>query len=589
MALGMILENGWPECDLVDCDYATIPGTTLRLPFQRGFPFIILQAFIRDLDQYIEPVMNARGISDEGSWTEGNSVYTSNHKGATAFDYNWSDHPMGQAGAGWDGSVLIDGDQVPAVNDLLVWYEGMVFWGNNWSSPKDSMHFQMGYDTYGPANAARVQNFIDRKIRADGFSTFRRGAAPATPPGVDVLVQAMAPTSVGRDRLAALFPAVSQCLRDCDCTTVERIAMWCAQIGHESAGLRYMEEIASGAAYEGRTDLGNTQPGDGVRFKGRGPIQVTGRRNYTVLSQWAYGKGLVPSPTFFVDNPAELASDCYGFIGVTWYWTTQRPMNDAADARDIVRATQYVNGGTNGLEDSPDGTPGRRTRYNRTLAMGDQLLALITDSPSTPGDDMAQVPQDQWDRVYRELTQQHPSRSAVHEPNEGLVDTWAGMTLNTDGNVDLLATFLRAWLGHPGALARLRDVAAGTEPGRSKDDAQLAQAILATVGKPMAVAAVAAAPVTDQGGELAAANAEIARLQAENARLRDAVANPPVSYVPAPVEPASVAVASTAGQLIGQAYDALQALRLADALPIEERAPLAALIQVLGTKNGAQL
>lgn len=48
-----------------------------------------------------------------------------------------------------------------------------------------------------------------------------------------------------------------------ECTTVNRVAMWCAQVGHESGGLRYMEEIADGSAYEGRLDLGgNTQPGD---------------------------------------------------------------------------------------------------------------------------------------------------------------------------------------------------------------------------------------------------------------------------------------------------------------------------------------
>ncbi|ANT42203.1 lysin A [Mycobacterium phage ToneTone] len=183
MALGAPMENGWPECDLSDCDYATVPGTPLRLPFRKGHPFIILQAFLRDLNEFVEPLMNARGATDEGSWTDNNSVYTSNHKGATAFDYNWSDHPMGNALAGWHGSVLISGEQEPAVRELLRYYTyrgiQLVWWGNDWYSPKDSMHFQMGYDTVN--NPAIVQEFIGKFIRPDGYSTYRRGSSAVVP------------------------------------------------------------------------------------------------------------------------------------------------------------------------------------------------------------------------------------------------------------------------------------------------------------------------------------------------------------------------------------------------------------------------
>ena len=103
----------------------------------------------------------------------------------------------------------------------------------------------------------------------------------------------------------ALAGPFTEAMKAADITNVNRAAMWCAQLGHESVGLKYMREIASGAAYEGRADLGNVHPGDGVRYAGRGPIQITGRSNYGTLSRWAHGRGLVPSPTFFVDNHAE--------------------------------------------------------------------------------------------------------------------------------------------------------------------------------------------------------------------------------------------------------------------------------------------
>lgn len=177
------------------------------------------------------------------------------------------------------------------------------------------------------------------------------------------LITAMGNSVISDEECAAFNEAL---LRS-GCTTVNRAAMFCAQIGHESVGLRYYEEIASGSAYEWRSDLGNNQPGDGVRFKGRGPIQVTGRANYTTLSAWAYEHGYVPTRTYFVDNPTQLGTIRYGFLGAVWYWTVARNMNSYADRGDIYGATVAVNGGTNGLQD-------RTNRWNLCLTLGQALL-----------------------------------------------------------------------------------------------------------------------------------------------------------------------------------------------------------------------
>jgi len=156
-----------------------------------------------------------------------------------------------------------------------------------------------------------------------------------------------------------------------ECTTVVRAAMFCAQVGHESVGLRFMEEIwgptAAQLGYEGRADLGNTQPGDGKLFKGRGPIQLTGRANYGRFGAWAKANKLVDDKNHFVNDPALVATSQWGFLAASWYWTVARDINPLADARDILGATKAVNGGTNGLTDRTD-------RWNRCLALGNALL-----------------------------------------------------------------------------------------------------------------------------------------------------------------------------------------------------------------------
>ena len=121
-----------------------------------------------------------------------------------------------------------------------------------------------------------------------------------------------------------------------------RLAHFMAQVMHESGSFRYMEEIASGKAYEGRADLGNTQPGDGVRYKGRGPIQCTGRANYR-----RYGAKV----GIDLERHPEIAS--YPSIGLHLaleYWKANG-LNTFADADNVLAITRAINGGTNGLGD----------------------------------------------------------------------------------------------------------------------------------------------------------------------------------------------------------------------------------------------
>jgi len=121
-----------------------------------------------------------------------------------------------------------------------------------------------------------------------------------------------------------------------------RIAAFVAQLSHESAQLRYFEEIASGAAYEGRKDLGNVFPGDGKLYKGRGPIQLTGRSNYRDA-----GKDLGLE---LEANPILAAAPEVGFRTAGWFWK-RKALNALADAGEFKAITKKVNGGYNGLED----------------------------------------------------------------------------------------------------------------------------------------------------------------------------------------------------------------------------------------------
>lgn len=124
--------------------------------------------------------------------------------------------------------------------------------------------------------------------------------------------------------------------------TPQRIAHFLAQVGHESGQLQYTEEIASGREYEGREDLGNTEKGDGVRFKGRGLIQITGRYNYQELADSIRLPELMKKPEM-------LAEPDLACLSAAWFWDKKK-LNKLADEENLEKITLRVNGGTNGMK-----------------------------------------------------------------------------------------------------------------------------------------------------------------------------------------------------------------------------------------------
>lgn len=149
--------------------------------------------------------------------------------------------------------------------------------------------------------------------------------------------------------------------------TNKRIIAFLSQLGHESGGLLYTEEIASGDAYDTRTDLGNTPAidGDGRKYKGRGLIQITGRSNYQAFKD-EFGVDVIKNPSLLGgklatnSTPEQLKNSLLASI---WFWNRanlntladkfdlSKPINEKNNLDTITRITKVINGGTNGLID----------------------------------------------------------------------------------------------------------------------------------------------------------------------------------------------------------------------------------------------
>jgi len=197
------------------------------------------------------------------------------------------------------------------------------------------------------AFAAAGWTTADSSTTTDGSATvepaFFTNPEPAPEP---------APPAVTPDELARIVPGIpaekigqyiaplNEAMAHNGIDTPVRQAAFIAQLAVESDSFRTFEEYASGRAYEGRADLGNTEPGDGVRYKGRGAIQITGRHNYEKLSEH--------TGVDFVAHPEWLAAPENAFTTAAWYWTS-RNLNHVADTAGIVRVSELVNGGHHAL------------------------------------------------------------------------------------------------------------------------------------------------------------------------------------------------------------------------------------------------
>lgn len=177
------------------------------------------------------------------------------------------------------------------------------------------------------------------------------GLAPSkeTPMLTETQLQKIMPR-LAAAKLQLLLPALNRAMQDYGVDTMQRTAAFIAQLAHESGEFRWMEEIWGPTDPQRRYEppgtlaarLGNTQPGDGKRFKGRGPIQITGRFNYAKYGP-LLGVDLVAQPDL-------AATPEIAFATAGLYWKSNG-LNELADTNEFIKITRRINGGTNGLAD----------------------------------------------------------------------------------------------------------------------------------------------------------------------------------------------------------------------------------------------
>ena len=243
-----------------------------------------------------------------------------------------------RSGQWWKASTLLSaGDFAGAMKDRLL--------GRSNAEIAEKLQSQLVADE----RSSKESNSTLKKIEAgitkmnDAFSAGAAGQSNPAGGGIAGAIgygagriAGVAKTAAGKAREAALMAAA----RAAGITDPVELSHFMSQMAHESDGFKTLREYASGAAYEGRKDLGNTQAGDGRRFRGRGFVQLTGRSNYAAFSR--------ASGIDVLNNPELLEREDVAAKAAIWYWqerVRERWKNG------VRAATRAINGGYNGLSD----------------------------------------------------------------------------------------------------------------------------------------------------------------------------------------------------------------------------------------------
>jgi predicted chitinase/outer membrane protein OmpA-like peptidoglycan-associated protein len=184
--------------------------------------------------------------------------------------------------------------------------------------------------------------FYDQMVRED-----KQAKAPeASTDDTATLTSAeLKSVSGASDTLVELYqPHLNREMKSKGIDTPLKKAHFLAQLCTESGSFKYTEELASGSDYEGRGDLGNTESGDGKKFKGRGLIQITGRTNYTSFGTYC-GEDFITG-----SNNKKVAEPNFSVLSAIWYWSS-RNLNPKAENDEFLDICYRVNGGFNGLKE----------------------------------------------------------------------------------------------------------------------------------------------------------------------------------------------------------------------------------------------